>query len=414
MEERTSILHSQEQPCQAPTERPAKKHHYFSLKLSKWRAPPVGYIVCPFLIGIALLITYINHLFTLQTYLTGSPFFLATIVIAWLWGIGPALLAIILGILALDTFIITPWDLTVLQSWNGFASYTPFIVAQLVVILITVLREKSRQRALLAAEQEARARAQELAELNQALVQSNQQLDQANKLKDYFLSQASHELKTPVTTIRGQAQLALRRLAKSQQTVSEHSSWYACLEKIDAQTHRLQELIDNLLDMSRLSSGKAPLRLAPCDLGNLCREVAADQQMLSGRCLELELLSDPITLQADEQRLSQVIINLVSNAVKYSLENTIVSIVVQQEFSHVTLSVHNDGSVIKQEQHKYIFEPFYRTPEAQCSSKQGWGLGLSICKEIVERHAGQIWVELSEEKGTTFFVQLPLLIENDV
>src|SRR5271165_2253287 len=125
MEERTSILHSQEQPCQAPTERPAKKHHYFSLKLSKWRAPPVGYIVCPFLIGIALLITYINHLFTLQTYLTGSPFFLATIVIAWLWGIGPALLAIILGILALDTFIITPWDLTVLQSWNGFASYTP-------------------------------------------------------------------------------------------------------------------------------------------------------------------------------------------------------------------------------------------------------------------------------------------------
>ena len=393
MEEKTSILHSQEQACQAPTERPAKKHRPFSLKLSKWRAPPVGYIVCPFLIGITLLITYINRLFTLQTYLTGSPFFLATIVIAWLWGVGPALLAIILGIIALDTFIITPWKMTFLQDWVGFASYTPFIVAQLVVILITILREKSQQRALLAAEQEARAYAQELAELNQALVQSNQQLDQANKLKDYFLSQASHELKTPVTTIRGQAQLALRRLAKSQQTVSEQSSWYACLKKIDAQTHRLQELIDNLLDMSRLSSGKTPLRLAPCDLGNLCREVIEDQQMLSGRRLELELPSDPITLQADEQRLSQVIINLVSNAVKYSPENTIVSIVVQQEFSRVTLSVHNDGSVIKQEQHKCIFEPFYRAPEAQCSSKQGWGLGLSICKEIVERHAGQIWVE---------------------
>ena len=105
-----------------------------------------------------------------------------------------------------------------------------------------------------------------------------------------------------------------------------------------------------------------------------------------------------------------MVINLVTNAVKYSPENTVVRICASLESPNATLTVHNDGSVIPREQQIHIFEPFYRAPEAGRSSVQGWGLGLSISKEIVERHEGQIWVELSEEKGTTFFVRLPLRV----
>src|SRR5207249_3155745 len=202
-------------------------------------------------------------------------------------------------------------------------------------------------------------------------------------------SRASHELKTPITAIRGQAQLGLRRLARSQPIASELPPLYTHLEKIDTQTHRLHVLIDDLLEVSSLSSGKISLRLAPCNLGSLCSEIVEDQRALSGRRIELELPSDAVILQADCQRLTQVIINLVSNAVKYSPENTVVRVCMSQQLSHVILTVHNDGPALSQEQQTRIFELFYRAPEAERSPIRGWGLGLSISKEIVERHGGQ-------------------------
>jgi signal transduction histidine kinase len=115
-------------------------------------------------------------------------------------------------------------------------------------------------------------------------------------------------------------------------------------------------------------------------------------------------------LQADCQRLTQVIVNLITNAAKYSSENTVIHVYMTQDPSYVIFTVHNDGPAIPQEHQTRIFEPFYRTPEVEHSSVRGWGLGLSISKEIVERHEGKIWVESSEGKGTTFFVQLPFQV----
>ena len=292
--------------------------------------------------------------------------------------------------------------------------YGPFIFGELIVIAIVAQREKAQRRVLVTElelyKQEKALASEALAQTNQQLEQLNWQSERENQLKVIFVSRASHELKTPVTSIRCQAQLALHRLAKPQQTASELLSLHTALEKIEEQTYLLHTLIDDLLDTSCLSSGKVPLRLTQCNLGNLCREVVTDQQALSGRGIELELPSEPIMLQADRQRLTEVVINLVTNAVKYSPENTIIGVCVGQEFPHVTLTVHNEDHPIPQEQQTHIFEPFYRTPQAKLSSIQGWGLGLSISKEIVEQHGGQIWVESSEGKGTTFFVQIPLLV----
>src|SRR6266852_5296826 len=387
---------------------------YYIINIPWWHSAAVGYLVCPLLMGMALLLTYIERMLGVKPYISGGQYSLVAIVVALLWGVRPALFAIILGFITHYFFVIPLFGLHPFESWSDIAMYGPWLLGQFVLILIVAQREKAQQSAL-AAEREARLH--EKAEANQALAQSYQQLEQLNyqlageiQLKDIFVSRASHELKNPITTIRGQTQLTLRRLAKSQVTASELLPLQTHLEKIDAQTHRLHTLIDDLLDVSSLGSGRISLRLEPCDLGSLCREVVEDQRALSGRDIELELPSDPIMHQADCQRLTQLIVNLVTNAVKYSPENTILWVCISQEPSGVILTVHNDGPAIPQEQQTHLFEPFYRAPQAEHSPTRGWGLGLSISKEIVERHEGHIWVESSEGKGTTFFVQLPLSV----
>jgi signal transduction histidine kinase len=262
------------------------------------------------------------------------------------------------------------------------------MLAQLVIALLTIQGE-SRRRHLLQAKKEAEAEAQEL--------------ERANRFKSLFLSIASHELKTPITSIRAQAQLALRRSARQQQTASERQPWATYMEKIEAETHRLQTLVNDLLDLGSIDSGKMALEFTECDLGKLCQKVVEDQEALSGRHIDLELPVNPVLLQADHERLTQVLVNLVSNAVKYSPENQPIKVTVVESQTHAVVQVHNGGSVIPQEFQKQIFEPFFRLP----SDKQGSGLGLAISKEIVERHGGHIWVESSEEKGTTFFLELP-------
>jgi signal transduction histidine kinase len=408
---REKNLHPHEQAYQTPHRQHREDHRHSGTHLPWWRSTLVGYLICPFLIGIASVADIGLQSLGLKLYTTSAPFYLANVIIAWLWGIGPALLAIALGFFALDIFVVPPFGAFTYNGWSDAVLYLPFIITQLFVILITAQREKARHQSF-AAEQRAQTHAQELADANQALAQSNHHLEQltshleeVNQLKDYFFSRASHELKTPITTIRGQTQLVLRRLARSPQANSEQLSLPTDLQKIESQTYRLHALVDDLLDMSTLSSGKIPLRLTLCNLGSLCSEVIEDQRALSGRRIELELPSEPVILQADCQRLTQVIINLVTNAVKYSPENAMILIRISQESSHIILTVHNDGPAIPQEQQAHVFDPFYRAPGLEYSSIQGWGLGLSISKEIVERHGGQIWVESSEGKGTTFFLQ---------
>ncbi len=413
MEERMPEQSPEEPSLYAVLQRLKERWQDIVINSSWWHSAAVGYLVCPFLMGIALLLTYIEQMLGVRPYISGGQYSLVAIVVALLWGVRPALFAIMLGFITHYVFVLPLFGLRPFESWSDMVMYGPWLLGQFVVILIVAQREKAQWR-VLAAEREARL--QEKAEANDALTQSyrqlerlNQQLEEGIQLKDIFVSRASHELKNPITAIQGQTQLILRRLTRSRAIASEVPSLWTDLEKIDAQTHRLYTLINDLLDVSSLSSGRISLRFAPCDLGSLCREIIEDQRALSGCDIELEVPSDPIMLQADCQRLTQVITNLVTNAVKYSLESTTLRVCISQEPFHVILTVHNDGPAIPQEEQRHIFEPFYRALQAERSSIRGWGLGLSISKEIIERHEGCIWVESSEGEGTTFFVQLPAL-----
>lgn len=228
------------------------------------------------------------------------------------------------------------------------------------------------------------------------------------ELKDHFLIMASHELKTPMTTIIGQAELVLRRLAKLPELPSELVSMRSALESIDRQTHRLNVLVDDLLNLYNIRAGKITLRLSHCDLVDLCREVVEEQRQLTGRSIEVATPIGSVQIYADADRLHQVVVNLVSNALRYSAEDTLVKVSVLQHHDIGIIEVQDNGIGIPMEQQTHIFEPFYRGPEEQVSAKSGLGLGLAICKDIVERHHGRIWCRSRVGKGSTFIVELPM------
>ena len=249
---------------------------------------------------------------------------------------------------------------------------------------------------------------QSVQELNLELKQKNQELEEATQVEDKFISMASHELKTPMTAITGHTQLMLRRLSRLPEISSELNFIRAALERINGQTHRLNALVDELLDLNNLRTGKLDLKIRAFNLIGLCREVVEDQQLLTGRTIGLDMAQVPIILQADYERLSQVLVNLLNNALKYSPEGAPVKVTVERSDYDALMQVSDIGPGIPKDQQARIFEAFYRSPDVQFSSKSGLGLGLTICKEIVERHHGRIWCDSTEGEGSAFFVEVPL------
>jgi len=228
------------------------------------------------------------------------------------------------------------------------------------------------------------------------------------QLKEHFLTMASHELKTPMTTIVGQAQLLLRRLSNLPELSSELVSMRTALESIDGQTRRLNTLVDDLLDLHNVRSGKVKLRLEACNLVGICLAVVEEQRLLTGRIIALEAPMNTVQMYADVERLHQVVVNMVSNALRYSSEQSLVKVQVYQNRDIGIIEVQDNGSGISKDLQAHIFEPFYRGPQEQVSSKSGLGLGLAICKDIVERHDGRIWCRSRLGKGSTFIVELPM------
>jgi signal transduction histidine kinase len=368
-----------------------------------------GYAAGLLLVGAVVLLDKLYDYISTTPLFDAAPFGLVSILVALLWGLRPALFTIAIGLIAIAIFIAP--DLLTPNIGEDIAIFAPFVAMQILAVAVAIRFDKARRR-ILAAQQMTQTYAQELEAANQRLVQVNEQLERANYLKDYVILRSSHEIRTPMTMILGQTQMSLRRMNRSGETSENWSALRRYLGIVEEQALQLRMLIDDLFDLSSVRTGKIPLQLTQCDLGSLCRDVIKQQQAFSDRTIELELTSEPLLLQADEKRLTQVLVNLVNNAIKYSPENTTIHVRVHPEDAHLILEVHNEGTTLSPEQLEQIFEPFYRTHDAENSSIKGWGLGLAISKEIVERHGGQIWAESSEGKGITFFVKLPISQDN--
>jgi signal transduction histidine kinase len=229
----------------------------------------------------------------------------------------------------------------------------------------------------------------------------------AIRARDEFLSIASHELRTPVTGIKGYAQILLRAEARGQ---LDRERLRRSLATINEATDRLTALTSDLLDVSRIRTGQLPLRLERVDLAELLRGIVGRyRDQLDGRHRLVAAIPDgPVPADADPGRLDQVLTNLLNNAIKYSPDGGEVRILLAPRDGGTLIEVADQGIGLPADASEAIFQPFGRAPNAARRSLPGMGLGLYICRTIVERHGGRIWAASDgEDRGTTFGLWLP-------
>ena len=242
------------------------------------------------------------------------------------------------------------------------------------------------------------------ATLEQTVQERTRELIEANQVKDTFLSIASHELRTPLTSLKGLAQIARLRLTKS------GAPEVTYLEKMERAIRRMETLVDDLVDVSRIDAGKLAFRFSPGNLSDLCRQVVEEQRAASEREIVCSLPADPQMSVFDADRISQVLANLISNALKFSPPDTTVTVTLQRQGDEAMISVRDQGRGILPEHLPHIFDRFYQAPGTltHVGSKIGLGLGLFISHEIVTRHGGRIWAESVKGAGSAFSFALPL------
>ncbi|OLC18360.1 MAG: hypothetical protein AUG04_11075 [Deltaproteobacteria bacterium 13_1_20CM_2_69_21] len=222
--------------------------------------------------------------------------------------------------------------------------------------------------------------------------------------KDVFLADVIHELKTPLAAAKAQAQLALHQLGDRRTDATTARS----LRLISRQIDRLNRLVGDLLEASRLEAGSVELQTSQFDLSALLEEMRNRMQPLGDRHPIRINAPEKLSLIADKDRIEQVLANLLSNAIRYSPEGGPIEVDAETTGDGVHIRVRDRGLGIPREHQQLVFERFGR---AHGSAFGGLGLGLAISKGIVERHGGRIWVESTGRpgEGSVFHVQLPLV-----
>jgi signal transduction histidine kinase len=249
------------------------------------------------------------------------------------------------------------------------------------------------------------------------LASALEQLQEMDRLKSRFLSMASHELKTPLTSISGLAQVLLRRMRRrlemgrpsDEDWQDEQGGHVSRLELLNSQTTRLGRLVDELLDVSRIESGKLEFRMQPVDMAKLVLEVAERLQLSTNlHTIEVELNSiSENSVNADRDHLEQVLDNLVINAIKFSPDGGTIQLRLGEDDHGLKVSITDSGVGIAPDQLEAVFGLFYQAEDPVSRRTGGMGLGLYISKEIVTRHGGRIWAESAPGAGSTFNFSLP-------
>ncbi len=238
-----------------------------------------------------------------------------------------------------------------------------------------------------------------------SIIRDVTELHELEHRKDTFISIASHELRTPVTSIRLYTEIAAR-LLKDNEPASEV---LPMLDKIQDQVERLKNLIGDMLNLSKIQAGKLEFRMDFFDLDTLAREAAEHMRAAAKKKLTLSVKGS-ITqkVYGDKDRIYQVLINLLSNAIKYSPDSHEVEVMLGEKKGEVLVSVIDFGIGIKKDELKKIFQRFYRVPGTAEHTFSGMGIGLFLCKEIIRKHKGTLIADSIHGKGSTFTFSLPV------
>jgi signal transduction histidine kinase len=239
------------------------------------------------------------------------------------------------------------------------------------------------------------------AQLFEATQRAYEELRKLDDLKTQFINIAAHELRTPLGAMMGYASFAEKRAPEKLRK---------SMRFMVASTVRMRTMIDAMLTIQRLDAGTAFLRVSTMDIRDVIDKVVADFEAmaeLEGHTLEVNLPDELPLIQADAEKVGLVLSNLLSNAIKFTPEGGRIEVTAQNYLKGILVSVSDNGGGITPADQARIFERFYQARVEHIAGHGGLGLGLTIVKQLVELHEGQVWVESELGKGTTFFFTLP-------
>jgi len=221
--------------------------------------------------------------------------------------------------------------------------------------------------------------------------------------KNDFIAMASHELKTPLTSLKAYIQLLYKKLGST-----NDSFVLVALSKANSQVNKMTDLIHGFLDLSKLETGKLRLKIQDFEINKLVADIIAEMSQAAQYHHVSYLPCSNITVYADREKIGQVISNFLSNAIKYSEKGTAISLNCEKADGFVTVSVIDEGIGIKAKDQEKLFQRFYRVESEKMKNVSGFGIGLYLSNEIIQRHKGKIGVVSEGDKGSTFYFSLPL------
>lgn len=337
---------------------------------------PKRNIILPYIIscGLILLTTLFGELVKEKIGPTNIVMFylLVVVFVAIRWGRGPAITTSIISVLIFDFFLVPPYLTLSVADIEYIFTFTAFLI---VGIIVSTFASKVREQIM---------------------------QHQTEKLHSVLLNSISHDLKTPLVSITG-ALTAL--LDKKSNLDAQHIR--ELLETARGESDRLNRIVNNLLDMTKMESGVLRISKKPCDLRDLigaCLEQLKEK--IGCREIIIEIPKDSPEISVDFPFMLKALFNIVDNALKYSPDGSPVEIRAEFFQHNALVRIKDSGLGIPREDLKRIFEKFYRVERSQNVS--GTGLGLCISKSIIEAHSGKICAESAPGKGSTFTVELPL------
>lgn len=242
--------------------------------------------------------------------------------------------------------------------------------------------------------------------LQQSLTQqekANREIRDLMNKKDEFMNMASHELKTPISSIKAYLQIIMRHHPEAKQ----NGALFSLIEKTSRQTERMAQLVNDLLDVNKIQSGQLKLSKTPFSINELIKDCIEHELVQKNTHQVLTTGEDNLTICADKARIEQVITNLISNAIKYSPDgDKIIIHTTMDAEGQLNLSVTDFGIGIPKAAFPHVFDRFFRV-NATADKYSGLGLGLYISSKIIERHNGKIGLESKEGEGSTFWFTLP-------
>jgi len=333
-------------------------------------------IILPYIIscGLILLTTLFGELVKKKIGPTNIVMFylLAVVFVAIRWGRGPAITTSIISVLTFDFFLVPPYLTLSVADIEYIFTFTAFLI---VGIIVSTFASKVREQIM---------------------------QHQTEKLHSALLNSISHDLKTPLVSITGSLSALLDKKSNlDAQHIRE------LLETAKGESDRLNRIVNNLLDMTKMESGVLRISKKPCDLRDLigaCLEQLKEK--IGCREIKIEIPKDSPEISVDFPFMLKALFNIVDNALKYSPDGAPVEIRAEFFQHKAQVTIKDSGLGIPREDLKRIFEKFYRVERSQNVS--GTGLGLCISKSIIEAHNGKICAESAPGKGSTFTVELPL------